>query len=97
MAMPGVHASVAPRHPRSYNTTITSTASSGGGLQDFGVFENQKVYTVYLDMRSNDEDSVPSWTLQYAVLQPSATELANSPSGRIQGTPPTRYSRKFRY
>jgi hypothetical protein len=72
-------------HPGSYNMTITSTASTGAGLHDFGVFQNQKVYTVYLDMRSNDEDSAPSWTLQYAALQPSATDHANSSASRIEG------------
>ena len=55
----------------SYAMTITSTASSGGGLPDYGVFQNQKVYTVYLDMRASDDDSAPAWTLQYALLQPS--------------------------
>ena len=87
----GLHASVAPRHPGSYNMTITSTASSGGGLQDFGVFENEKVYTVYLDMRSSDEDSAPSWTLQYAVQQPSAADIAGG-ARRIQGTPSAPYA-----
>jgi hypothetical protein len=72
--------------------TITSTASSGGGLQDFGVFENQKVYTVYLDMRSSDEDKAPSWTLQYAVEQPSATDVANGNSTRMYGTPTPPYA-----
>ena len=88
----GIHASVAPRGPSSYNMTITSTASSGGGLQDFGVFENQKVYTVYLDMRSSDEDTAPSWTLQYAVEQPSAADVASGNSSRIQGTPTPPYA-----
>ena len=87
----GLHASIAPRHQGSYNMTITSTASSGGGLQDFGVFENEKVYTVYLDMRSSDEDSAPSWTLQYAVQQPSASDMAGG-ARRIQGTPSAPYA-----
>ena len=41
--------SVAPTS--SYGMTIVSTASSGGGLPDFGVFSHEQVYTVYLDMR----------------------------------------------
>jgi hypothetical protein len=85
----GLHASIAPRRQTSYNTNIVSTASSGGGLPDFGVFENEKVYTVYLDMRANDEDPAPSWTLQYAVLQPAAGE---SGAGRIRGTPTPPYA-----
>jgi len=52
---------------------IVSTARSGGGLPELGVFQNEKVYTVYLDMRANDEDPIPSWTLQHAVLQPPPT------------------------
>jgi hypothetical protein len=66
----GVH-TIIPRSQTSYSMTITSTASSGGGLSDYGVFHNQKVYTVYLDMRSGDEDAALSWTLQYALLQPT--------------------------
>jgi hypothetical protein len=57
-----------PQHPGSYNMTIEATAGSGGGLPDLGIFRNEKVYTVYLDMRTNDSDRMPSWTLQYAVL-----------------------------
>lgn len=67
--------------------TITSTASSGGGLPDFGVFHNQKVYTVYLDMRASDDDSAPSWTLQYAVLQPTDPNAI-----RILGVPTPPYA-----
>jgi hypothetical protein len=65
-------AGVGPHRQTSYSMTITSTASSGGGLADFGVFHDEKIYTVYLDMRASDEDSTPSWTLQYAVLNPPA-------------------------
>src|SRR5258708_11301630 len=76
-------------HPQtSYGMTITSTASSGGSLSDFGVFEHEKVYTVYLDMRANDEDPAPSWTLQYALLQPPAADAANSGRIRVTPTPP---------
>ena len=67
-----MQAKVEPRRQISYNMNIVSTASSGGGLPELGVFQNEKVYTVYLDMRANDEDPTPSWTLQYAVLQPAA-------------------------
>jgi len=81
----GMLSKTGPGGQTSYNMTIVSTSSSGGGLPDFGVFQNEKVYTVYLDMRANDEDAVPSWTLQYAVLQPAAGD-ASGGSGRIQGT-----------
>jgi len=86
----GLHPSVAPRQQTSYNLTIVSTASSGGGLPDLGVFHNEKVYTVYLDMKADDEDPAPSWILQYAVQQPPS-----SPGGistRIQGTPTPPYA-----
>jgi hypothetical protein len=88
-----VHASVTSRRQVPYGMTITSTASSGGGLPDFGVFQNEKVYTVYLDMRANDEDPAPSWTLQYAVLQPQADSAASGgTSDRIRGTPTPPYA-----
>jgi hypothetical protein len=48
--------------------TIVSTASSGGGLADFGVFSNEKVYTVFMDMRETGEEHVAAWTLQYAAV-----------------------------
>jgi len=84
----GLNPSITPRRQTSYAMTITSTASSGGGLPDFGVFENEKVYTVYLDMRADDEDAAPSWTLQYAVLQPPVGD----PAERIRGTPTPPYA-----
>jgi hypothetical protein len=79
-----------PKTPKSYNMTIVSTGSSGGGLPDLGVFQNEKVYTVYLDMRANDEDPAPSWTLQYSVLQPPAK--ADGTVNRIEGTPTPPYA-----
>jgi hypothetical protein len=42
-------------------------------------------------MRANDEDPAPSWTLQYAVLQPAAGDPGGS-AGRIQGTPTPPYA-----
>jgi len=83
-----IHASLTPPRPMSYGMTITSTANSGGGLPDYGVFQNEKVYTVYLDMRVNDEDPTPSWTLQYSVLQPAGAALTD----RIRGTPTPPYA-----
>jgi len=75
-----------PKHPGSYNLTIESTAGSGGGLPDLGVFRNEKVYTVYLDMRTNESDHVPSWTLQYAVLRGDPDRSAG---GTLVGKAPT--------
>src|SRR5205823_796353 len=67
----GMHSTLTPHKQTSYSMTITSTASSGGGLADFGVFHDEKIYTVYLDMRANEEDHTASWILQYAVVQPT--------------------------
>jgi hypothetical protein len=53
----------------SYNTTVISTGNSGGGLPDIGFFHNEKVYTIYLDMRSSNDAPAPPWTLQYSLLQ----------------------------
>jgi TonB-like protein len=70
---------------RSYGMTIVSTASSGGGFSDFGVFFNEQVYTVYIDMRTTLEDPAPSWTLQYAVLPAeAAAAMAAQSSSRSQ-------------
>jgi hypothetical protein len=78
------------RPQTSYNMTIVSTAGSGG-LPDFGVFSNEKVYTVYLDMRSTaDDHTTPLWTLQYALLQPAPTS-GDAPA-RVQGTPTPPYA-----
>lgn len=73
-SLQGGEASVSPRvqfptGPRpAYGMTVVSTANSGGGLGDFGVFAHEQVYTVYLDMRNTTEDRAPSWTLQCAIL-----------------------------
>ena len=52
-----------------YNMTVVSTASSGGGLEDFGVFEKERVFTVYIPMKRTPDAEDPTWTLQYALLK----------------------------
>jgi hypothetical protein len=47
--------------------TIVATSSTGGGLRDYGVFKNQVVYTVYLDVDEPGHHR-PQWTLQYAQM-----------------------------
>ena len=69
-----------------YGMTVVSLASSGGGLPDVGAFSDEKVYTVYVDMRATPEDPAPSYTLQYALLQPPAG--ADSASPQVGLTPP---------
>ena len=71
-ASTSMHVAISPR-THAYNMTVVSTASSGGGLPDFGVFSNEKVYTVYLDMSAGPDDPAPSWTLQYAPIQHAAS------------------------
>ena len=67
---PGVHRSSTPEPLQtSYGITILSSGGSGGGLRDFGVFGNEQVQTVYLDMRRTKSDRPISWTVQYAVGQ----------------------------
>jgi len=53
----------------SYGMTIVSTASSGGGLEDFGVFQNERIFTVYLPVKPSPELADPTWTMQYAVVK----------------------------
>jgi hypothetical protein len=62
--------SVTPQTP--YQMTIVATASSGGGLQDFGVFENERVYTVYIPMQRTPQEADPTWTMQYALASGSS-------------------------
>src|SRR5262249_56837028 len=50
-----------------YGMTVVSNAGSGGGLPDLGVFANEQVYTVYLDMKNKSGGVAPSWTLPYAL------------------------------
>jgi hypothetical protein len=65
----------------SYGVTIVSTESSGGGLPQFGVFANEQVFTVFVDMRRTITDPAPSWTFEYAIFkrttaQPNVVDLS---------------------
>jgi hypothetical protein len=73
---------IAPQTP--YQMTIVATASSGGGLPDYGVFENQRVYTVYVPMQRTPQEPDPTWTLQYALEDTSA----HSDSGELLAPAP---------
>jgi hypothetical protein len=63
---------------------ILSTESSGGGLPKFGVFPNDQIYTVYLDMRKTTVDPAPSWVFEYAVLQETTEANGAKNPGRNQ-------------
>lgn len=45
--------------------TVVATSESGGGLRDYGIFRNETVYTVYIEMTHSPEPA-PSWILQFA-------------------------------
>lgn len=56
-----------PKHEHgSYGMTIISSGASGGGLRDFGVFNDGPVYTVYIDVSSLGIQGT-RWSLQYGV------------------------------
>jgi hypothetical protein len=57
----------------SYGITILASGASGGGLPDFGVFSNEQVHTVYLDMRRTIDEEPINWTVEFGVKQPEAT------------------------
>lgn len=57
-----------PSEPGSYGLTVVSTGNSGSGLGDFGVFFNEPVFTVYVNMTTPSDTTAPSWTLVYAAL-----------------------------
>jgi hypothetical protein len=60
--------------PRGYDFNIVASGGSGGGLRDFGIFHNEAVYTVYMDV----SDVIPgsrSWILQYADYGASRTTV----------------------
>src|SRR5437879_2941829 len=53
----------------SYGMTISSLGNNGGGLAYYGLFTDDRGYTVYLDWRQTLEDPAPAWTLLYAPLK----------------------------
>lgn len=59
----------------SYGLTIVSTGNSGGGVGDFGVFNDETVFTVYLNPATSPDDPAPPWSLQYAVLDTAGLAL----------------------
>src|SRR4029077_7175951 len=61
-----------PDKPYGYGMTVEAEGRAGGGLRDFGVFHDEAVYTVYVDMSKPNELTVP-WTLEYAAAQPTGS------------------------
>ena len=71
-----------------YAMTVVSTAKSGGGLEDFGIFHDVRIFTVYIPMKRSEEEEDPTWTLQYALQDESADNgvgqvLAPMPATRV--------------
>src|SRR5215469_16084854 len=67
-----------------YAMTVVSTASSGGGLEDFGVFDDERVFTVYVPMKRSPEEADPTWTMQYALTK----DEAGSGAGQVLAPSP---------
>lgn len=75
----GSRSRVPPSPPRgTYGMTVVATAASGGGLRDYGIFHNESVFTVYVDMTHSPE-AAPSWTLQYALRRRRGADLDDHP------------------
>jgi hypothetical protein len=68
--------------------TVVANAGSGGGLPDLGVFAREQVYTVYIDMRTKSGVSLPSWTLQYALIPATPNPTGVIPPFPITKEPP---------
>ncbi len=82
---PGGSRTPADPGPRpSYGMTVTSTASSGGGLRDYGIFRNESVFTVYIEM-THSPTRAPSWILQYAQMRGPSGSGASAGSIRLGG------------
>jgi hypothetical protein len=93
----------------SYGLTVISTEDSGGGLPAFGVFAQERIYTVFLDMKKTETDTIPRWTLEFAVIQEKPIQGATSNSSsqnqqglllpfpmiKVQPTLPTELIRKY--
>jgi hypothetical protein len=71
----------------SYGVTVISTENSGGGLPYVGVFSNEQIYTVYLDVRETESDSTPSWILEFALFPDSsdAVDISGDPAESKEG------------
>lgn len=55
----------------SYGITIVASGASGGGFKDYGIFQDEVSYTVYLDMADVGLHG-PNWAMQYGLdLHPS--------------------------
>jgi hypothetical protein len=67
--------------------TVVSTAASGGGLEDFGVFADQRIFTVYIPMQRSPEEADPTWTLQYGLMNKDESMSASNDQQVIAPSP----------
>lgn len=67
--------------------TITSSGNSGGGVGDFGVFHNEPVFTVYVETANSADDPAPTWTLEYAALDPAESAGLQPPFPKVKQMP----------
>lgn len=70
---------------RTYGVTLVTTESSGGGLPDFGVFDQEQVHTVFVDMRQDVDDPAPAWTVAYGVPQDTRVETSGDDAAALSG------------
>lgn len=68
-----------------YGLTVISTETSGGGLPFTGIFAGAQIYTVYLDMRRDESDDAPSWTLEFALAEDAPGPAAAMGPGGGEG------------
>ena len=59
--------------------SVVSTESSGGGLPYFGVFSDEQIRTVYLDLRQEQTEEAPLWTLEFGVPGNSSVQKNSTP------------------
>ena len=66
--------------PQRYGVlSVVSTESSGGGLPYFGVFSDEQIRTVYLDLRQEENEEAPLWTLEFGVPGNSSVQKDSTP------------------
>ena len=59
--------------------SVVSTESSGGGLPYFGVFSDEQIRTVYLDLRKEETEEAPLWTLEFGIPGNSSVQKDSTP------------------
>lgn len=69
---------------RSYTVTVVTTESSGGGLPSFGVFADEQVHTVFVDMRESPGDETPAWTVEYGVPSGIRVQATTGPDADVE-------------